>query len=122
MFELSDIAVATKGGICHYGVQESRFRLQPERLAYVVFVDNESNVSVSQTGGSNGQRTYLTVWNHLEIELPGEHQLYEIINGKLQTRDERVSLVELGDYLTSEKDRPSLAALVNHAKALRAKK
>ncbi len=55
-----------------------------------------------------------------EIELPGEHLLYEVIDGKLRTSDEPVTLEELEAFLHSSPEQCSIDALLRFAEQRRA--
>ena len=49
------------------------------------------------------------------IQLPTETQLYEIVNGKLSSRPERVSITQIKGYLESEPDEYTLKSLLDYA-------
>jgi len=55
-----------------------------------------------------------------EIELPGEHLLYEVIDGKLQTSDEPVTLEEFQAFVQSSPEQCSIDALLSSAEQQRA--
>jgi hypothetical protein len=110
--------------VVEYGVRTSRFGVGSEELTYVVLASWElSGVRRVETGlgpGSQGARLMTPDGNF--IELPGKHQLYGFVGGQLRTRDERVTLAELQDFITTgPNDDWTIDSLVRHAAQMRAK-
>jgi hypothetical protein len=119
-YKLSDATVGLKDGTCHYGVQTSRFGVERDRLAYVIMMDKNTQAYVLQ-----GLRGATKLWlqeKNLQIDLPGRHQLIEVVDGQVRTRNERVTLTEMQSFLKSQStDDWTLDGLIRHAEELRAK-
>lgn len=117
--------MSTNGSVLReveYGVQTSRFFSRPDRLIYAVLSTNESNSTSNIRLWSRHESAdaWLELPDGSEIHLPSDTQLYEIVDGELRTREERVTKAEFDDFLNSDPTDWSLDALVKHAKQMRA--
>lgn len=104
-----------------YGVRTSRFFDRPEELLYVVLsTDNSWRGHVNQPHGPRPHDAWVQTPDGTErVFLSPACQLYEIVDGKLRTRDERVTKAELDDFIEKQPAEWSLDALVKRAEAVR---
>ena len=97
--------------------QTPRFWDGPDRLLCAVL--SADGVSMRTRHSSYHDEVTLIAPDGRELPLPSGAQLYEVVDGELRSRDERVTLEELQDYLASNPDEWSLDALVQHAEQMR---
>jgi hypothetical protein len=105
-----------------YGMKSSRFFDRPDRLTYVLLYNAGDKVRQTFQSGSPGPSRYCTTPDGQEISSYSPHQLYEIVDGKTRSRDERITLEELMSYVEGSPAEWSLEALVRHAEKSRAGK
>jgi len=96
-------------GSVEYGVEFGR-------LAYVVFQERRESISgvVVQEERRRGDPVVprLSVPDGGLMRLPGDHQLYEIIDGELATSDRRVSKEDLDAFLDAGSEEYTIDALL----------
>ena len=102
-----------------YGYQTARWSRLPDRLLYVVMASGEG--PSIQILNATDYDARLVSPDGKPIPLSSGPQLYEIVDGELRSRDERVTLDELQDFLHSNPDEWSLEALIRHAEQMRGK-
>jgi hypothetical protein len=111
-----------------YGTCDASDDNSVEQLTFVLFesgsLDNPPGIrrvvrrEVKPRDGSEGtnkQEGYLIDNFRRMIQLPTETQLYEIVDGKLSTRPDRVSLAQIKDYLESKPNEYTLESLLKYS-------
>jgi hypothetical protein len=107
-----------------FGTRTSRLFGGPEVLTYVVLSNGEGSQSgfgyVQTNIGGHGINAQLSTHDQKEnIRLPGNEQLYEVIDDHIRSRSERVSKDVLDDFVALHPADWSLDALVEHAQWMR---
>jgi hypothetical protein len=116
------INTSSSGGVTHgveYGVRISRFGVEPDELLYVVLSTGKHWSGPVQVAPLR-ERAWLSSPSTGEIiSLPSDCQLYELIDGEIRSREERVTKAELNDFIATQPAEWSLDALVKHAEQMR---
>jgi hypothetical protein len=107
-----------------FGTRTSRLFGGPEVLTYVALSNGEGSQSgfgyVQTNIGGHGINAQLSTHDQKEnIRLPGNEQLYEVIDDHIRSRSERVSKDVLDDFVALHPADWSLDALVEHAQWMR---
>ncbi|MBI4601622.1 MAG: hypothetical protein HY721_06640 [Planctomycetes bacterium] len=86
------------------------------KLAYVVFQREKGSLTAPVGSDSEG-RAHLRLpgGSGEKLRLPGRSQIYEIVEGRLQGSEHRVTLEQFRAYMASDPPEPSLGGLLRFA-------
>ena len=114
----------SNGGVIHsveYAVRSNRFSDQPDQLLYAILSsDNDKwTKHIFEVVGGTSNDAWINSPDGRRIALPAERQLYEIHQGRLSTRDDRITIDEFDDYMALRPTEWNLESLLAHVRKKR---
>ena len=109
----------SSGRVIHsveYAVRSNRFSDQPDQLLYALLSSDNDRWTkhIFEVVGGTSNDAWINSPDGRRIALPADKQLYEIRQGGLSTRDDRITIDEFDDYLALRPTEWNLDSLLAH--------